>query len=907
MSRLMSNEHPVRTDTLPRSSAAPARGRRTAVLALLGSLVLLVGVPVGLVLAVGNPLPTELPSRSWLTADLTTGLVIDVLALLVWVVWVHFVVCFLTEWRAIRAGRVPEKVAFGGGSQTLARQLVAGILLLSGGASVAQGASALAADPVEQPRTSPSVVQTVEREVVVDASRHAARGDQADRTDRTDRAEQALKHWEVRPPEGRNHDTLWDIAERTLGDPFRYKEIFALNKDRLQPDGSRLTDADLIRPGWQLRLPGDAKGPGVRTTAAPVRPAVPQPDAPARAGGAEVQETGAAHGAATDQAAPSREQDGSNGIGSLVLGGGLILAGVARALTARRGPFGEPDPAAVDLARGAAMRRAELLDHGLRGLAESRRAAGLPMPELLFAFVDDSQLVIHLAQVAPAPERPWTASEDGLAWTLHADELVPAGAGAPAPYPSLVNVADAHGFDLMVDLEMAPGLVALGGDLGVAREVVMSMALDLATHAWSDSVTVVLAGFGNELADLAGAGVHHVAHLDEAIAVARQGRDRVGRVAAELGVHGVLQGRQRGTTDDCAPVVVFASGAPTSEQAQQLAELTAGGRTNVSVVCVGDSPSARWRFVVDSAGALDTGVLGVRGTARRLTGQGQERVHTLLEEAVRRRVEGAFEQAASTPAAVVESVAVAPATAPSPVRVQLLGPVAVEAPGHVDPTRRDQLTEVVVMAALHPDGLHEAVLSASLWPRGAERDVVAARLADAQEWLGHDADGRPRLTLDADGRWHLADVVTDYARLAEAAAHTGPGELDALLAALRLGTGAAFSGPGDRFTWLVFAREARTCRMLVTSVARRAADLAVGAGHPARAEEALELGLRLVPTAEVLWRDRLRLLSRHAPEQVQPVLTQMYSVLDQHGARHEPETDALVAELAPGLGGAVGG
>ena len=59
------------------------------------------------------------------------------------------------------------------------------------------------------------------------------------------------------------------------------------------------------------------------------------------------------------------------------------------------------------------------------------------MPELLFAFVDDSQLVIHLAQPAPAPDRPWAASEDGLAWTLHADELVPAGTGAPSPYPYL--------------------------------------------------------------------------------------------------------------------------------------------------------------------------------------------------------------------------------------------------------------------------------------------------------------------------------------------------------------------------------------------------------------------------------------------------------------------------------------
>jgi hypothetical protein len=904
MSPLMS-ERPVttgkRTDTLPRSSAAPAGRRRTAVLALLGSLVLLVGVPAGLVLAVGNPLPTELPSRSWLTADLTTALVIDVLALLVWVVWVHFVVCFLTEWRAIRSGRMPGRVAFGGGSQTLARQLVAGILLLSGGASIASGASALLAVPAEQPGSAPVAAQTVEREVVLET---------VDRT-RAEKAERALKHWEVRPPEGRNHDTLWDIAERTLGDPFRYKEIFALNKDRLQPDGSRLTDADLIRPGWQLRLPGDAKGPGVRITAVPpAHPAVPAGDAaaPRDAGAGNAAEETAQNQAPSQKAAPAEERS-SSGIGSLVLGGGLVLAGVARALTARRGPFGEPDPAAVDLARGAALRRAELLDQGLRSLAESRRAAEHEMPELLFAFVDDRRLVLHLGQPASPPDRPWTASEDGLSWTLHADELIPAGTGAPAPYPSLVNVADSHGFDLMVDLEMAPGLVALGGDLAVAREVVMSMALDLATHAWSDSVTVVLAGFGNELADLAGAGVHHVAHLDDAIVVARQGRERVGRVTAELGVQGVLQGRQRGTTADCAPVVVFASGAPTSEQAQQLAELTGGGRTNVSVVCVGDSPSARWRFVVDSGGALDTGVLGVRGTARRLTGEGQARVHTLLEEAVRRRVEGAFEQAASTPAKVVEKVTVPNTTnASSPVQVRLLGPVEVEAPGTVDPARREQLTELVVMAALHPDGVHEAVLTASLWPRGVDRDVVAARLADAQQWLGSDADGRPRLTLDADGRWHLGqDVAIDYGRLAAAAAHVGPGELDSLLGALRLGTGEAFSGLGNRFTWLVFAREARTCRMLVTSVARRAADLAAGNGEPARAEEALELGLRLVPTAEVLWRDRLRLLARHAPAQVESTITQMYSVLDQHGARHEPETDALVAELAPGLGGAVGG
>jgi hypothetical protein len=216
------------------------------------------------------------------------------------------------------------------------------------------------------------------------------------------------------------------------------------------------------------------------------------------------------------------------------------------------------------------------------------------------------------------------------------------------------------------------------------------------------------------------------------------------------------------------------------------------------------------------------------------------------------------------------------------------------------------LTELVVMAALHPEGLHEAVLVSGLWPRGVERDVVDARLADAQEWLGLDDEGRPRLTLDGDGRWHLhGDVVTDYAVLSAAARAEGAGELDALLAGLRQGTGEAFSGV--HYSWLAFAREARTCRVLVTSMARRAADLATAAGRPEQGEEALVMGLRLVPTAEPLWRDRLRLLATHAPDRLAPAITEMYSALEEHGVRHAPETDALVAELAPGTRGAVGG
>ncbi|MGH3715917.1 MAG: LysM peptidoglycan-binding domain-containing protein, partial [Micromonosporaceae bacterium] len=56
--------------------------------------------------------------------------------------------------------------------------------------------------------------------------------------------------YDVRPG-----DTLWDIAERELGDPLRWPEIYKLNRGRPQPHRGTLQDPDLIQPGWTLKLP----------------------------------------------------------------------------------------------------------------------------------------------------------------------------------------------------------------------------------------------------------------------------------------------------------------------------------------------------------------------------------------------------------------------------------------------------------------------------------------------------------------------------------------------------------------------------------------------------------------------------------------------------------------------------
>jgi DNA-binding SARP family transcriptional activator len=50
-------------------------------------------------------------------------------------------------------------------------------------------------------------------------------------------------------------DSLWGIAESRLQDPYRWPEIWHLNKNRVMPDGECFSRPGFIRPGWTLDLP----------------------------------------------------------------------------------------------------------------------------------------------------------------------------------------------------------------------------------------------------------------------------------------------------------------------------------------------------------------------------------------------------------------------------------------------------------------------------------------------------------------------------------------------------------------------------------------------------------------------------------------------------------------------------
>lgn len=924
-------------DHLPRPPQEQERQLGKGLLALTGLLLVVVGVPAVLLAFVGNPLPTSLPDRSWLQAEITAEAIIKVFAVLVWLLWAHFLVCLVAEFRAVRAGRMPGVVPLGGGVQVAARRLVAGVLLLAGAATMTGHAPTADGPPETTVVTREADQVTAEQagglriqgltdtgaglagavqRTVDQVSAHAAERSAGQVADAP-----TIKYYEVKPPQGRNYDTLWDIAERTLGDPFRYKEIFELNRDRVQPDGRRLVDADLIQPGWQLVMPADATGPDIQTvTRAPRAQTAPAE----QAGGARAAEAGgtAAGASATlgsgaegagaaavgaDLGAPgggASTEQGSVDLGDLLLGGGLVLAGLLLALTERRGPYGTPDEHDRALRLAANPARADLLDRALRVLAEGCRAHGVPLPDAAAVYVNDDQVVLHVAGRPGPPPAPWQPADQGRSWMVRREDLPETAPAAPAPWPALVSVAEAHGFDLLVDLEHAPGLVAVGGDAGVAREVVLSAAVDLVTHPWSDSVEVTMVGFGSELSEVAPDRVRHVATIEEAVERARAAVAGQEQLLRSLGVDGVLAGRAAGHAAALRPHVLVLSGPPSPEQAAQLNELVAHGRSVLTTLCVGVTPSARWRFTVEPGGTIDLGALGMTGTARRITPDALDTVQGLLRRAGEEATSRAAEAAVRAPAGVVAELG---ATVPPPaalppadaaVRVALLGPVEVHAPGTVNPARRALLTELVALVALHPEGVHESVLRVALWPRGVEDDVVHSTLAAAQRWLGQDATGHPVLHQDDEGRWRLgAGVHVDWHQLVAAATHHED-EPEVLLRALALGRGRAFSGvPAGRYTWLAFHQAAREARVLVTAVSRRAAGQLLARGDRAGAEQALRLGLGLVPQAQALWRDLLRLLGDDGPGSVAAAAEQLHLALA--GSPYEPETEALLAHLVP--------
>ena len=220
--------------------------------AVLLLVVLLAGIPAGLWIF-GGPVWTGPVSLNQIistlsTPDVTGSVLLGLIKIVGWIAWLTFAIAVMIEAVAAIRGRRSPQVRGLGAQQRAAAVLVSAVI------------SMLVAGPVASAATVPTSAEAGPTETVATASISSETGAP---TGATDGAKERAKEggspsatYTVQPG-----DSLWRIAEQTLGDGARFKQIADLNYGVRQGDGGALDAGNWIEPGWVLKLPA-ATGEG---------------------------------------------------------------------------------------------------------------------------------------------------------------------------------------------------------------------------------------------------------------------------------------------------------------------------------------------------------------------------------------------------------------------------------------------------------------------------------------------------------------------------------------------------------------------------------------------------------------------------------------------------------------------
>lgn len=218
-----------------------------ALAAAAGLLIGLVGIPAGLLVAAGNPWPSEGVD---LAAPLTDNAVIGLLAVAGWVLWAQWAACVVAETiSTVRARHrdlvVPATFTV---QQQLARMLVGAIVVMFvAGPTISNAATAQAA--------TDSGMSTTMSLLADSGSTDQETGQRGDETVDQTASQHTTAHPTVTVGRG---DTLWALAATHLADGMRWSEIAELNEGQTMIDGTVFHSARPIVAGWQLAMPSDA-------------------------------------------------------------------------------------------------------------------------------------------------------------------------------------------------------------------------------------------------------------------------------------------------------------------------------------------------------------------------------------------------------------------------------------------------------------------------------------------------------------------------------------------------------------------------------------------------------------------------------------------------------------------------
>lgn len=710
-------------------------------------------------------------------------------------------------------------------------------------------------------------------------------------------------------------DTLSAIANETLGNPDRYRELFDESRGVVQPDGASLVDPDLIRPGWQINVPMPPRHKAeVPTETAPPPDVRPPESNPSRA----------------DEADSSGTSVHSWLVPGLTGAGTVLAALVFLALRANRNTqlryrrprevVTPPPPEFRDLEKTAFVTGAPIaqtidrLDQTLRALAEECTERGTGLPPLATVTLTQETATMHLADAAELPE-PWSGS--GLEWSIQLNASAVSRNDAIPPYPLLVSVGqDDTGELRLVNLEHVR-VMNLSGDQANSIALARHIAAELALNPWSVLVDVTVVGFGQELADLDSLRLHHFKTGEAVVpALARslaseqtagwndpdpfraiittgEGADELAGILTSpverLGAAGVfLDSPVTGAT----VVEIDRAGrlmAPDLGLDLRAAGLTSDEATACSALVDLTRESEReriapfregaegWRALADQAGGLREELTDVRdegpaGDGALLPASSEQYAQVaattpadvevlapIVHEQVRRAVESADPTLEQDVADWFDPDVKRP-------RLTLLGPVGARAFGAMPPAiarRRPYFVEILAFLSLHPEGVTGSTVAEAFGVAGSR---ARTDLGSLREWLGVDpntnephlpaANESPAYRQTGVKTYQVRDVLVDldlFRRLRARGEARGSQGIPDLQMAMSLVNGEPFTVLRERgWSWLLDGE--RLHETIAASIVDTAHVLVIDAltkGDLQVARDAAELACRAAPYDDI--------------------------------------------------------
>ncbi|MEV7030547.1 hypothetical protein AB0N99_10015 [Streptomyces sp. NPDC093272] len=406
--------------------------------------------------------------------------------------------------------------------------------------------------------------------------------------------------------------TLPSIAAAVLGDPARADEILRLNQGQTQKDGGALTGpGDQLHPGWILRLPQDASGPGVQLAR----------DTSGQGGG-----TSAPPGSGQPAGAGTGGGQSSTVLtiplaAAVALLGAVLLALVTAGIVGRRkvragwsaagralGRLGEPARRRRRLAQRQATGRwfdadAESVRRAYDALGEFAATDRAPERAVHALSVDAREVTVWLSPSDTA-DAPWT-NADGTRWRRPAGAPGPYAPSGTAPAAAAPTAAclvragtDAEGRPVFVDLSRLDGVLSVTGEKAVARDVVQNLLAEIARTRPGTPVTV-LRGAADAPPLLVPPGLRQLPQAGPpAVAAPAPARGTVRAAASRRPVRGL----------------VVVAGTPDGREAAELAALCGPGGAGWTGLVYGGSPDAHWHWYADGEGRVDIPVLDLKVT-----------------------------------------------------------------------------------------------------------------------------------------------------------------------------------------------------------------------------------------------------------------------------------------------------